>query len=95
MKQPYWFTRKLYGWGWQPASWQGRVVLLVFVLLEVGNAFRLDLIAQTQGAFPTAFVLQSLGLVVLLILVCLRTGEKPRWQWGKRIEDDEDVNEPR
>jgi len=27
--QGYWFKAKLYGWGWDPAIWQGWLVLLV------------------------------------------------------------------
>ena len=89
-----WFKRKLYGWGWQPATWQGWLVLAVFILLEVGNAYRLDLMTGPQSDVSTSFIIQTILLIVLLIVVCLRTGEKPRWQWGKRIED-EDMNEPR
>ena len=38
----YWFKRKLYGWGWTPATWQGWLVLAVFVVLMILNAFRVD-----------------------------------------------------
>lgn len=27
----YWFKRKLYGWGWTPATWQGWVTLVAFL----------------------------------------------------------------
>ena len=32
--QRYWFPAKRYGWGWGfPRTWQGRVVLAVYVIL--------------------------------------------------------------
>ena len=30
-----WFKRKLYGWGWTPARWQGGVVIGVYVVALV------------------------------------------------------------
>lgn len=75
MPNKLWFKRKHYGWGWYPATWEGGVVLLVWILL-----FALGLSVITPGSL--AFYLYNLGLIVLLIAVCYKTGEKPRWQWG-------------
>ena len=27
----YWFKRKIFGWGWAPATWQGWLVITIFV----------------------------------------------------------------
>ena len=35
----YWFKRKLYGWGWTPATWQGWFAIGVYVLLILGLGF--------------------------------------------------------
>jgi hypothetical protein len=87
----YWFKRKTYGWGWQPATWQGWVSLLVFIALEAGNWF---VRYEPREASLTdrdilQFVAESWVLVILLIFLCIRTGETPRWQWGRRTEDDD------
>ena len=84
----YWFKRKLVGWGWTPARWQGWAVVAVFV------AFLL-LLARDLGDAPTEndlimFFLELVGLVVLLIVICYRTGEPPKWQWGFPKKDDAD-----
>lgn len=74
----YWFTAKSYGWGWGlPATWQGWVVLLAFVLLMIaGGIFVL----------PRFGLLWFYGYVAVLVaaltLVCWRTGPPPRWRWG-------------
>jgi hypothetical protein len=39
-ERKYWFPAKRYGWGWGiPSSWQGWLVLTVFVALVVVGSF--------------------------------------------------------
>ncbi len=78
----YWFKRKLYGWGWTPATWQGWLVTLVYVLLIGASTFIL------QGKTTTDTVVFIITFVVLLgafVFVAYKTGEKPCWQWGNKI----------
>ncbi|MDP2705666.1 MAG: hypothetical protein Q8O49_00450 [bacterium] len=77
----HWFKAKLYGWGWMPVKWQGWVTILVFIVLIILNSFRLD----SDNPSPEevrGFISQTIILVLLLILICWKKGEKPRWQWG-------------
>lgn len=78
----YWFKRKVYGWGWVPARWQGWVTLAVFVALLIGNAFRIDAQSHSGSDAVINFVSQTVVLVFLLIVVCFVTGEEPKWMWG-------------
>jgi len=75
-----WFRRKLYGWGWYPVTWEGWLTILVWVVLVYLSARTID----HEGLKNFLFILI---LVVALIWVCYKKGEKPRWQWGKRKED--------
>ncbi|MBI3888878.1 hypothetical protein HY311_03785 [Candidatus Nomurabacteria bacterium] len=82
----YWFKRKLYGWGWTPAKWEGWMVIFIFLLLIL-------LVAWSLGSNPMPtdwdidlYFTKIILLVALLILVCYKKGEKPKWQWGKRKE---------
>ena len=91
MPKRYWFKRKMYGWGWTPATWEGWVSLLIFIALVAGNWL---VRYQPREALLTdrdilQFVAESWVVVILLILLCIRTGEKPRWQWGKRTHEDD------
>ena len=38
----YWFKRKLYGWGWTPATWQGWLSTFVFIGLVLIVVLRFD-----------------------------------------------------
>lgn len=80
--QQYWFKAKLYGWGWTPATWQGWLVMLVFIALIMLNAFRLDLYTQSESDTIFNFIPQTFILVIVLLIICWIKGEKPRWQWG-------------
>lgn len=76
----YWFPAKRYGWGWgAPVTWQGWAVLAGFVaLLVVGSVVIPP--ARHLGWF---FVYQAV-LCAVLVAVCYRKGEPPRWRWGGR-----------
>lgn len=76
---PYWFPAKRFGWGWgPPVTWQGWLVIAVYVALIVAAAF-----AFPPRALPAQFVGCIVGLSVLLTIVCWITGEPPRWRSGK------------
>jgi len=76
----YWFKRKMYGWGWTPARWQGWVIILFFLALIIKIALSLPY-EPTSGELEIFFakIILSVGV---LIFICYKTGEKPRWQWG-------------
>ena len=78
----YWFKRKLYGWGWTPATWQGWFVILVFIVIMVWNVFSIHRSSHSTNDFLMNFIPETIVLVLLLIYICWRKGEKPRWQWG-------------
>lgn len=76
----YWFKRKIYGWGWTPAKWQGWAVLLIWVLLFIPSVVYMEQDRVKNLIF--IFLLTS-----VLILVCYKKGEKPKWQWGLKNTD--------
>lgn len=78
-----WFKNKTYGWGWTPATWEGWLVLAVFIGLFAWNVavFGGWAIAPTNA--EVAWYLVRVGLLVTaLLLVCYKKGEKPGWHWG-------------
>jgi hypothetical protein len=77
----YWFKRKLYGWGWTPAKWQGWAFLFGYVAIVLTLAFRVN--EQTTGeALIEELFIPVVVLTILLIILSYLKGEKPRWQWG-------------
>ena len=74
----YWFPAKRYGWGWgPPTSWQGWMVLALFVGLLVAGNFIFPPATQIFAYLAFTAVLSG-----LLVAVCWLKGEPPRWRWG-------------
>lgn len=88
----YWFKRKLFGWGWTPATREGWAVTLIFVLLIVGNAIRFNPEVHSEEEVLTKLIPQTLALVLILIGICYLKGEKPEWRWG--LPKKENGNDP-
>jgi high-affinity Fe2+/Pb2+ permease len=83
----YWFKRKMWGWGWTPARWQGWAVIAGFVALLVVILVPFLKIPAPTGAQTTALLAKVGLLAAILITICYVKGEKPRWQWG--LQDEE------
>jgi hypothetical protein len=72
-----WFVRKTYGYGWTPATWEGWLVVFLWLIIFI------PLTPMVQYNF----ILSMIGIFFdtgLLLYVCYKKGEKPRWQWGKK-----------
>ena len=83
--QGYWFKARLYGWGWVPVKWQGWLVLLAYIgLISILALTREEAIPGNpdSGSNFLVFALPIIILTILLIYICHKKGEKPRWQWG-------------
>lgn len=83
-----WFKEKSYGWGWTPATWEGWVVVLLFILAVVGSAFFV-IGPQSQGEKVTStHIIKMLAVDVLLLgallRICSLRGPRPTWRWGDK-----------
>lgn len=72
-KNKLWFVSKKYGWGWRPSTWQGWLVLFVYLI------FNFLFFKKDDPYFYVKIILSTL----ILIGTCWLKGEKPRWRWGK------------
>ena len=77
MKNKLWFRAKYYGWGWYPSSWEGWLVLLAWAVLF---ALTMSRINDHEWLKNIVFIFVFTGI---LIWICYKKGEKPRWRWGK------------
>ncbi|MBM3206054.1 MAG: hypothetical protein FJZ43_00320 [Candidatus Staskawiczbacteria bacterium] len=77
----YWFKRKIYGWGWVPVTWQGWLVVAIYIGALLFFGFTIDASSSDKEIIFT-FFLPILFLSIILIRICYKKGEKPRWQWG-------------
>lgn len=83
----YWFKRKLYGWGWTPATWQGWLVILLYIVfVSTFVIIREEAIVGNpdSGSNLLVFGLPLIVLTSILIFIAYKKGEKPKWQWGTK-----------
>jgi hypothetical protein len=73
-----WFKSKMFGWGWYPCTWQGVLVIFLAVLI-----FTRLLINVMRGVLVPLNIIAILVDFGILIYICYKKGEKPRWRWGK------------
>jgi len=78
-----WFKRKLFGWGWYPASWQGWLVTFLYLALSILFSLTIDENSGRREVFFT-FVLPFVLITFTFIRIAYKKGESPKWQWGKK-----------
>ncbi len=81
----YWFKRKIWGWGWVPATWQGWFVTLLYVALVSALVLTREEAVSGNPDSGSNFLVFGLPLLVLtsiFIFIAYKKGEKPKWQWG-------------
>ena len=84
LEERFWFKRKRYGWGWTPATWEGWLTLVIWVIVTFAPIILLDSKFLTNTVVGISFVAYEVAIVLVLLLVCWKTGESPRWQWGDK-----------
>ena len=77
----YWFKAKTYGWGWRPATWQGWLIIAVYLILFGILMY----IFETNIEKYLVFYLTSVFVLTgLLIYISYKKGEPAKWRWGKK-----------
>lgn len=78
-----WFKAKNYGWGWTPITWQGWLIILFWIIINVFSFVNTDITAHSGSdtliIFSPVFIIST----IVLIFICYKKGEKPRWRWGE------------
>ena len=77
-----WFKAKTYGWGWYPCSWQGWLFFGLILAQIIAIASISEQLFETQEGI-IVFSIISVSAIIVLFMVSYKTGEKPRWRWGK------------
>lgn len=78
----YWFKAKNYGWGWYPATYEGWIILGIYLfILWIVTSYIKD---HFGDMFIVPHIIVVTILTTLLIIICYQTGEKPEWRWGSK-----------
>lgn len=73
----YWFRAKRYGYGWVPCTWQGWLVVVVYIVLMTLNAFRLEhKFGESNEAIPH-IIIQALIMTTILIYISYKKACPP------------------
>ena len=83
--QHFWFKRKIWGWGWIPATWEGVLTTLVYIVLVSFLVFHREESIPGSPDSGSNFLVLGLPIILLTILfifIAYKKGEKPKWQWG-------------
>lgn len=88
-KKNYWFKRRRYGYGWIPTSWQGWLIVVIYVALVLAGALTLKNVPDNTFTREVGFYLGFVFIIsVSLIRIGYAKGPKPKWRWGKKSTDD-------
>jgi hypothetical protein len=80
-----WFKAKKYGYGWYPASKEGWIATAAFVVLLLFPLPLLGLIGLASVSaelFTVLYLPYTVLLVIILLWISVKKGEKARWRWG-------------
>lgn len=80
----YWFRAKHYGWGWYPSSWQGWLILGIFMSYLIARSIEMKNTSEPLTPTLHSYIIEIVIPVILLIIICYLTGEKPGWRWGNK-----------
>ena len=78
-----WFRAKSYGWGWTPASWQGWLIVLIYIMLMAGVTSGVNIYYNFAWQAPVVSILIGFILTGILLVITYKTGEPPSWRWGR------------
>ncbi|HSA83496.1 MAG TPA: hypothetical protein VLF20_01260 [Patescibacteria group bacterium] len=78
MAREYWFRPHKYSFGWAPATWQGWLVILLYLGSLIYSYVHSDTISD--------FLPKFLILSGILICITYLTGEPHSWKWKERKE---------
>lgn len=88
-KKLYWFKRKRYGWGWVPVSWQGWILVGLYLLIIIGAG--LAFLTTPSSALEVGlFILFFVAATFNFLKIALSKAPEPHWRWGRKSGDKSD-----
>jgi len=87
----YWFKRKRYGWGWVPVTWQGWLIIIIYMLVIIAGVMSLrDVTPDTFNREFGFYALIVTLATISLLRITYRTAPRPKWRWGAKPIDKSD-----
>lgn len=83
MDERYWFRARTHGFGWTPETWQGWLVVIVWVLMVGATARYSFMGVLANGAGFLSFIKLLLGWSFLFFIIMWKKGEPLNWRRKK------------
>jgi hypothetical protein len=84
MVHQYWFKPKTFGYGATPSTWEGWLVLAVYVAVLSACAVTVAVHRGSLPALASSLVVVALATTVLTLVSVWKTDGIWRWRWGPR-----------
>ena len=82
IKKKLWFRAKRFGWGWTPISWEGWVIMLLYLIGTIGYFIDADRYSHSGSDTLISFAIPFIINTIFLLIICYTRGEKFGWKWG-------------
>jgi drug/metabolite transporter (DMT)-like permease len=79
-----WFIAKRYGYGWYPATWEGWVVMGIFLAFVLCPIELITHSSPRESMPAILYIVYVFCLITILMWVCTKKGDPLGWRWGKR-----------
>jgi len=77
----YWFRPKAYGYGAEPCSWEGWILILGFIIyMIVVSAYFLP------DNMNNYYLFVFIGILLLIIISKSKTEGDWKWNWGRKSQ---------
>lgn len=87
MAQQYWFKAHHHGYGWSPNTWQGWIVLLLYLGGLVYSFLEIASHSHSVSYRLINFAPRFLILSAIILIIAYLKGEPTTWRWGDKKED--------
>lgn len=87
----YWFRNKEYGWGWVPITWQGWLIIILYILFIIKQFLLIDIRSHSVSDTLIGFLPRVIFATIILIGICFLAGEKPSWSWGNKSKKEKEI----
>jgi hypothetical protein len=78
----FWFKPKTYGYGATPTTWEGWLVVAIYVAALLACVLAVAVRGKTPGSFAVAGVVVAVVTAAMVWISAIKTDGPWRWHWG-------------
>jgi len=86
----YWFKRRRYGYGWTPATYEGWLILGIYLVIVAIATTAVNTSPNRTAGDEAIFLVGILAATLCLVGTAITKGPQPKWRWGKKDSDNPD-----